>query len=59
MGSGKAVFRDGAAIALALLDTPDANNVLQKASKSRFKVIRKAFDRTKTMGLLSGKTTND
>jgi hypothetical protein len=59
MGSGKAVFRDSAAIALALLDTPEAKNVLQKASKSRFKVIRKAFDRTRTMGILSGETTND
>ena len=59
MGSGKAVFRDSAAIALALLDTPDAKNVLQKASKSRFKVIRKAFDRTKTIGILSGEKTND
>ncbi len=59
MGSGKAIFRDSAAIALALLDTPDAKNVLQKASKSRFKVIREAFDRTKTISILSGGTTND
>jgi hypothetical protein len=59
MGSGKAIFRDSAAIALALLDTPDAKNVLQKASKSRFKVIRKAFDRTRTMRILSGERTND
>ena len=49
MGSGKLIFREGAAIALALLDTPEAKDVLQKASKSRFKVIRKAFDRTKTI----------
>jgi hypothetical protein len=59
MGSGKLVFRGGAAIALALLDTPEAKNVLQKASKSRFKVIRKAFDRTKTISALSGENTND
>ena len=59
VGSGKLVFREGAAIALALLDTPEAKNVLQKASKSRFKVIRKAFDRTKTMSALSGENTND
>jgi len=59
MGSGKAVFRDSAAIALALLDTQNAKNVLQKASKSRFKVIRKAFDKTRTISILSGETTND
>jgi hypothetical protein len=59
MGSGKPVFREGAAIALALLDTPEAKHVLQKASESRFKVIRKAFDRTKTISVLSGKNTND
>jgi HEAT repeat protein len=49
MGSGKLIFREGAAIALALLDTPEAKDVLLKASKNRFKVIRKAFDRTKTI----------
>ena len=59
MGSGKPVFREGAAIALALLDTPEAKNVLQKASESRYKVIRKAFDRTKTISALSGENTND
>jgi hypothetical protein len=58
MGSGKLIFREGAAIALALLDTPEAKDVLQKASKSRFKVIRKAFDRTKTI-TVSGENTND
>ncbi|MEN8232839.1 MAG: HEAT repeat domain-containing protein [Thermodesulfobacteriota bacterium] len=57
MGSGKLIFREGAAIALALLDTPEAKDVLQKASKSRFKVIRKAFDRTKTI-TVSGENTN-
>jgi hypothetical protein len=54
MGSGKPVFREGAAIALALLDTPEAKNVLDKASKSRFKVIRKAFDKTKHISAFSG-----
>ncbi|KPJ98686.1 MAG: hypothetical protein AMJ60_07440 [Desulfobacterales bacterium SG8_35] len=58
MGSGKLIFREGAAIALALLDTPEAKDVLQKASKSRFKVIKKAFDRTKTI-TVSGENTND
>lgn len=59
MGSGKLIFREGAAIALALLDTPEARNILEKASKSRFKVIRKAFDRTKSIGDVSGEKTND
>ena len=58
MGSGKLIFREGAAIALALLDTPEAKDVLQKASMSRFRVIRKAFDRTKTI-TVSGENTND
>jgi hypothetical protein len=58
MGSGKLIFREGAAIALALLDTPEAKDVLQKASTSRFKVIKKAFDRTKTI-TVSGEDTND
>lgn len=47
MGSGKLFFREGAAIALAWLDTPEAKGALQKASKSRFKVIRKALDKNK------------
>ncbi len=57
MGSGKLFFREGAAIALALLDTPEAKDVLQKASMSKFNVIRKAFDRTRTM-TVSGENTN-
>jgi hypothetical protein len=59
IGSGKLVLREGAAISLALLDTPEAKNVLRKASKSRFKVIREAFDRTKTICALSGENTNE
>jgi hypothetical protein len=59
VGSGKLVFREGAAIALALLDTPEAKNVLLQASKSRFKAIRKAFARTKTISALSGENAND
>ncbi|MFC1837750.1 HEAT repeat domain-containing protein [Thermodesulfobacteriota bacterium] len=46
MGSGKLIFREGAAIALALLDTPEAKDILLKASKSKFKVIGKAFHRS-------------
>ena len=59
IGSGKLIFREGAALALALLDTPEAKDVLQKASKSRFKVIRKAFARTKTISDVSGENNND
>lgn len=58
MGSGKLIFREGAAIALTLLDIQEAKDVLQKASKTRFKVIRKAFDKTKTI-IVSGDNTND
>jgi len=59
MGSGKLFFRGCAAIALAWIDTPEAKDVLQKASKSRFKVIRKAFDRTKSIRDFAGENTND
>jgi hypothetical protein len=58
MGSGKLIFREGAAIALTLLDTPAAKNVLQQASKSRFRVIRKAFAKTKNISG-SGENPND
>jgi hypothetical protein len=60
MSSGKLFYREGAAIALALLDTPEAKDVLLQASESRFKVIRKAFDRAKkTIRDVSGGTTHD
>ena len=58
MGSGKLVFREGAAIALALINTPEAKDVLLKASKSKFNVIGKAFDKTKKI-TVSGENTND
>jgi hypothetical protein len=58
MGSGKLVFREGAAVALALIDTPIAMDVLRKASQSRFKVIREAFARTRTIPNVSGENTN-
>jgi HEAT repeat protein len=57
MGTGKLIFREYAAIALALLDTSEATDVLLKASKSKFRVIKKAFDRTKTINV-SGENTN-
>jgi hypothetical protein len=59
MGSGKPVFREGAAIALALLGTPEAKDVLQKASKSKFKVVRNAFEKRKPVSAFSGENTND
>jgi len=59
MGSGKLIFRESAAIAIALIDTPEAKDVLEEASKSRFKVIRKAFDKTQTISDVSGENTND
>ncbi len=58
MGSGKLIFREGAAVALALIDTPQAKDALQKASKSRFSVIREAFDRTRTTPV-TGENTHD
>lgn len=58
MGSGQPVFREGAAIALALLDTPEAKDVLGEAAKSRFKVIRKAFERSRTISDVSGENTD-
>lgn len=57
-GSGKLIFRECAAIALALIDTPEARNVLQKAAKSRFKVIRRAFEKTRAI-TASGGNAND
>jgi hypothetical protein len=59
MGSGKLIFREGAAIALALLDTPEAKDILLKASTSRFKVIKKALERTKKINAVSGEKDND
>ncbi|MDW7773647.1 MAG: hypothetical protein SCH71_12240 [Desulfobulbaceae bacterium] len=58
MGSGKLIFREGAATALALLDTPEATDVLLQASKSRFRVIREASEGT-GMSDISGENTND
>jgi HEAT repeat protein len=55
MGSGKLFFRENAAIALALLDTPEAKGVLQEAAKNKFKVIRKAYERAKTITVSGGK----
>jgi hypothetical protein len=59
IGSGKLVYREGAAIALELIDTLEAKDVLVKASKSKFKVIRKASHRTMAGNDISGENTND
>ena len=59
MGSGKPIFRGGAAIALALIDTPEAKTILLKASKSRYKVVRNAFEKRKSIGAFSGENSND
>lgn len=58
LGSGQLIFREGAAIALALLDTPAAKNVLQQAAKSRFRVIKKALAATKAI-IVPGENPND
>ena len=42
-GTGKLIHRQGAACALALIDTWEAKDVLLKASNSKFPVVRRAF----------------
>ena len=59
LGFGKPEHREGAAVALALLNNEHAENILLKASKSRFKVIRDAFDKAMSMRAASGEETND
>jgi hypothetical protein len=58
-GLGKLIYREGAAIALALLDTWEAKDVLLEASKSKFQVIREAFHRAMARNDGSGESTND
>jgi hypothetical protein len=45
IGIGKLIHRQGASCALILLDTREAKNVLIKASKSKFPVVRRAFQK--------------
>ena len=47
MGTGKPVFRQGAAQALSFIDTPEAKDAVQKASESSFEVVRNALNRIK------------
>ncbi len=48
MGTGKPVFREGAAKALSYINTPEAAGAVQEASESRFGVVRKALNKIKT-----------
>jgi len=57
-GLGRPVHREGAATALALLDKKQAENILVKASKSRFKVIRNAFQKAMAARETSGEDNN-
>ena len=59
IGLGKLIYRERAAIALALLDTPKAEDVLLTASKSRFTVIRSALAGTKAIRDASGENAHD
>ncbi|MBW2465697.1 MAG: hypothetical protein JRF02_00205 [Deltaproteobacteria bacterium] len=59
IGLGKSIYREGAAIALALLDTKEAKNVLLKASTSKFQVIREASQKAMAKSDVSGENTND
>ena len=58
MGTGKPIFREGAAKALSFIDTPEAADALEKASHSRFGVIREALDKIKSRSDFSGENTN-
>lgn len=58
MGTGKQIFREGAARALSYIDTPEAADAVQKASESRFGVIRKSLNKIKTRSDVSGEDTN-
>jgi hypothetical protein len=59
IGLKKFIYREGAAIALALIDTSETQEILQAASKSRFQVIRKAFQRAMARSDVSGENAND
>ena len=58
-GLGKLIHREGAAVALTLLDTWEAKDILLAASKSKFKVIREAFNRAMARSDVSGENAND
>ncbi len=58
MGTGKPIFREGAAKALSLIDTPEAAAAVQKASVSRFGVVRESLNKIKTRSNVSGDSTH-
>jgi HEAT repeat protein len=58
IGLGKPLHREGAAIALNLLDSQQTKSILLKASKSRFRVIRDGYHRAMTKSDSSGEGTN-
>ena len=56
-GFGKAYHREGAATALAVIDTWDAKDILLEASKSKYKVIKQAFQKAMArIDVLRGQT---
>lgn len=57
--SEKTILREGAANALALLDNQEALDILQTASKSKFKVIRLACQRAMAGNDTTGAPNND
>ncbi len=57
-GFGKLLHREGAATALLLLDTWDAKDILLAASKSKFRVIREAFQKAMAGSETSGENTD-
>ena len=59
MGAGKSIYRQGAAIALSLLNTAEAKDLLLKASKSKFQVIREASEKALARSDVSGENAND
>ena len=58
IGLGKPVHREGAAAALSLLNNRQATDILQKGSKSRFRVIREAVHQAMARSEPSGDVTN-
>ena len=58
MGSGKLLYRQAAAIALTLLNTSEAKDILLKASTSKFRIIREASEKAMARSDFSGENTN-
>jgi hypothetical protein len=58
-GFGKSVHREGAATALALLNSWESQDILMEASKSKYKIIREAFRKAMITIFKSGENVND